>query len=229
MQKFFQVHNPKSTNSEIRTIRHVFETNTPSLVSIKRVYGKEWIINYVAAWLVDLNENTNVKTKMTPSQMDFIAERIYDKYSLKLADLTLFFRSIKEGVYGSFYENLSREKIMEWLAKYYDERCEMAEMYSQSSHEKFSLIKDPLPKEMIEKIFKGVGDEKVVHNQKGPGVGERMNKVILVDLISTIKTYSTQDLKEYLIKNDSKSKTFDQSIYTMVETELDLRNGKLQP
>lgn len=207
-------------------MRHVFEKKTPSLVSIKRVYGKEWVINYIAAWLVDLNENTHVKTKMTPSQMDFIAERIYDTYSLRLADLTLFFRSVKEGVYGNFYENLSREKIMGWIAEYYKERCEIAEMYSQSSHEKFSINKDPLPKDVIEKIFKGVGEEKVVHDHKTSGIGERMNKVILTDLTTTIKKSSTEDLRNYLIKNDYESKTYDEAIYKLVEAEIDKRLTK---
>lgn len=144
-----------------------------SLGEFKRDYGKEWVIGYVCMWLIDLNDQANVKTKMNDPQIEFIAERIYETYPLKITDLTLFFRNVKEGVYGSFYENLSGEKIMEWLKEYFDLRCEYAQMQSQSNHQGFSATKDKLHPDVIKEMFKGVGEEKVIHEQKGDGLGSR--------------------------------------------------------
>lgn len=174
-------------------------------------------------WLIELNDDSNVKMKMTDAQIEFTAVRIYESYSLKVTDLTLFFRNIKEGVYGQFYENLSREKIMEWLAEYYKLRCEYGEMQAQCNHENFSMIKDPIPKELIEKMFEGVGEEKIEHHHEKNGIGKRINKIITTDLISKIKTESTEFLKEYLIKHDFNSKTYDETVYKLIETELDIR------
>src|SRR5690606_7492077 len=107
------------------------------------------------------------------------AERIFDTYSLKVTDLTLFFRNVKDGVYGPFYENLSRDKIMQWLAMYFDERCEMAEMVNSRSHEKFSMTKDPISPEVAKKMFEGVGEEKIDNSQYEKNtVGKRLKNNI---------------------------------------------------
>lgn len=155
--------------------------NTPSktLGEFKRAYGKDWVIGYLSMWLIELNDNANVKMKMTDGQMEDTAERIYDTYSLKVTDLTLFFRNVKDGVYGPFYENLSRDKIMQWLAMYFDERCEMAEMTNSRNHEKFSLVKDPINPEVAKKMFEGVGEEKVdsVQYEKNT-IGKRLKESI---------------------------------------------------
>lgn len=186
--------------------------------------GKEWVVAYLTMWLIELNDNSNVKTKMSEAQMDFTAERIYESYSLKITDLTLFFRNIKEGVYGGFYENLSQEKIMEWLKIYYDLRCEYGQMQAQSNHNKFSATKDKLPTEVIEKIFKGVGEQKVEHKSEKSGLGIRTKNFLDLKILKS----PTEDLKQYLINNDSTSEFYDENIYELVEKELDKRQKQPQ-
>lgn len=176
-------------------------------------------------WLIELNDDSNVKNKMTDAQMEFTAMRIYETYSLKVTDLTLFFRNIKEGVYGQFYENLSREKIMEWLAEYFKIRCEYGEMQSQCNHENFSILKDKINKDLIDKMFEGIGEEKINHDNKENRLGTRINKTITINLITKIKSETTEFLKNYLIKNSYGSKTYDETIYNLIETELDIRNN----
>ena len=140
-------------------------------------------------WLLDLNDNSNVKQKMNGTQIEFTAERIYDNYFIKVTDLTLFFRNVKEGKYGPYYENLSQEKIMEWMRIYFDERCEYAEILSQSKAEKFSLIKDKMHPNLInkfaeiakelelEKITKIEKEEKEKEYEKN-GMGTRYKKEV---------------------------------------------------
>lgn len=187
--------------------------------------GKDWVVAYITMWLIELNDNSNVKTKMSEPQMEFTAERIYESYSLKITDLTLFFRNVKEGVYGSFYENLSQEKIMEWLRKYYDLRCEYAQMQSQSSHNSFSATKDKLPPEAVKKIFEGVGETKVEHNHEKRGTGIRTKELLDLKILGA----PTEELKQYLIKNDASSPFYDETIYNLVEKELDKRSVLKQP
>lgn len=216
-------------SSKIRTVADVFKLPSKSLGDFKRKYGKDWVIGYVSMWLIELNDNSNVKQKMTDAQMEFTAIRIYETYSLKVTDLTLFFRNIKEGVYGQYYENLGQEKIMDWLSKYYDLRCEYAQMQSQSGKkDAFENLKENHSeeelKEGLEIMFKGVGEEKVEHNHEKKGLGSKLKKVLIVDLPKKIKSQTTNELREYLLNNDSSSQTYDQFIYNLVEKEIDIRN-----
>ena len=187
----------------------------------KRKFGKKWTIAYITLWVIDLNENAQVKTKMNDAQIEFVADRIYSSYSLKVTDLTLFFRNIKEGVYGQFYENLSSEKIMEWLAQYYELRCEFGQMQSMGRHDNFSMTKDPINPDVAKKMFEGVGEDEVVYKEHKNGLGTRHKNALLVSI--TLK--STEELKSYLVKNDHNSPNYDKDIYLMVEKELDYRNS----
>ena len=197
--------------------------NTPSITlgALKNELGRDWVIAYVTVWLIELNDNSNVKTKMSDAQMEFTAERIYESYSLKITDLTLFFRNVKEGVYGSFYENLSQEKVMEWLRIYFDLRCEYGQMQSQSNHSGFSATKDKIPKEVIDKLFSGVGEQKVEHKHEKNGVGIRTKQLLDLKILKA----PTEELKEYLIKSDTTSEFYDKDIYELVEKEIDSRTN----
>lgn len=233
LQKHLQIHNPKNLSSnKIRTIREVFSSNTPTLGMLKRVYGREWTINYIAGWILYLNKNTNVKNKLSPSQMDFIAERIYETYSLKIADLTIFFRNVSEGYYGSYYENLSREKIMQWLKEYFDERCEMAQIYSSTNHTEFSTKIDKVHPKVFKEMFKGVGEEEIDHRkEESKKVGEQfkqqrkmMHSEFVEKLKSNAKSYSVYELKNII---EIWSKRNDMVSYVEIfETELENRNVK---
>jgi len=208
----------------------VFKLPSKSLGYFKKAYGKEWVVAYVSMWLIELNDSSNVKTKMSDSQIEFTSERIFDTYSLKVADLTLFFRNVKEGKYGAYYENLSQEKIMQWIGQYWDERCEYGQMMSQSSHESFNVNRDKLSPIAIQKLFEGVGEEEVNHDKRGNGSGARMKRKVmnnrnefLNNMGNEFKIQSTEKLKQYLLEADSNSETFDQELFELVEREFDSR------
>lgn len=219
----FSPSNCAKYSHKIRTIKDVLTLPSKTLGQFKAEYGRDWVIGYISMWLIELNDTSNVKQKMHDAQIEFTAERIYESYSLRVTDLTLFFRNIKSGVYGSYYENLSQEKILEWLAKYFDLRCEMAEMYS-NNYEGFSLSKDGIHPDIAAKMFEGVGDNEVEFNHEKNGLGKRKKGVITKDLTKEIKSTSTKDLRSYLANNDVKSKNFDELITKLIETELDKRN-----
>jgi len=151
----------------------VFKEKTPTLVELKKVYGRDWIISYVSAWLIHLNEITNAKNKMSPNSIAFVSETIYDDYSLRLADLTLFFKMVRKGDFGDFYENISEGKILSWFKKYYDDRCNYAQNERHKEGKEFSTAIDKMNPEVFKEAFRGVGDEEIKHEQKGDGVGSR--------------------------------------------------------
>lgn len=172
----------------------------------------------------------SVQNGLSESQIEYGAERIYQKYSLNVADMTLFFRNIRDGVYGEFYENLSIEKIIKWLDQYWDHRCEIAEGYGQMRHEEtVSVLKKPLApevaKEVVDKMFKGVGEEKIDHSQKGGGVGSRKRDVLKIKLEASMADRTEEELREYLLTYDINHESHDPEIYEMVEKELDRRNS----
>lgn len=207
---------------KIKTVKDAITLPSKTLGQLKALYGRDWILAYIEMWLIDLNDEANVKNPMSSTQIMSTAERIYDGYSLKITDITLFFRNIKDGVYGAFYESLSREKIMEWLGRYYDERCEYASFMAGSSHEKFVMTKDKAHPKVVEKMFEGVGEEKVIHQHEKRGLG----KQVFIDLLKKIGSSTTQELRDYLVNHDCTKISYDESIYRQVENELDRRNSK---
>ncbi len=227
--------NCQNHSHKIRTIKDAISLPSKTLAQFKRDYGHEWVIGYISMWLIDLNDSANVKNKMNDVHIEFTAQRIFETYSLKVTDLTLFFRNIKEGVYGQYYENLSQEKIMEWLREYFDLRCEYAAMYSDDQHEKISMLKDGMHPKVVEEMFKGVGEEKTTYDHSTNGIGTRTKremqkaKVItkqtdyLNKMFWITKAKPTEELKEYLINHDQTSDLYDPQVYELVERELDLR------
>jgi hypothetical protein len=173
LQTHLQVHNPQNINNGISTIADVFKDKTPTLVQIKKVYGREWVIDYISAWLIHLNEITNAKNKMPPNSILFVSETIYDDYSVRLADLTLFFKKVRKGDYGDFYENISESKMLSWFQKYYAERCNFAQYQRHKENKEFSSNIDKMNPEVFKEAFKGVGEEEIKHDQKGNGMGTR--------------------------------------------------------
>ncbi|WP_167571715.1 hypothetical protein [Aquimarina algiphila] len=141
---------------KIKTIEDAINLPSKTLGSFKKEYGEDFTISYVELWVTDLNNSISVKNLLTESQISFIAEGICRQYPLKITDLTLFFRNIKEGVYGNFYESLSPDKILSWLNRYWSERLDIGSMMSQGRSNGFSMSKDGIDPEVAKEMFKGI-------------------------------------------------------------------------
>ena len=95
--------------------------------SIKKNYSEDFLIAYVAVWLVNLNDFVNASRKMTPTQIEETAVIIYQEfYYLNIADTNLVFRKIKKGEFGQLYTELDGVKILSWFEKYNQERMRVA-------------------------------------------------------------------------------------------------------
>lgn len=204
---------------KLRTVKDALTKPSKTVGELKRQYGRSWTVSYLMAWLVDLNDFANVKQPMSDAQIEFTANEMLN-YSLKITDLTLFFKQIKSGKYGQYYENLGSDKILGWLEDYFNERCEVATTI-KNTPVKLTDVHPDVSKAM----FRGVGQEKLEHGTYGTknGLGTRTKKALKIDLIKKIQETPTDELREYLIKNDKKSKNFNQEIYELIETEIDKR------
>ena len=210
LQKISEVYHPvnclEQSYQKIRDVQDAINLPSKSLGEFKRLYGIDFVVSYLKLWLIDLSSSVNVKTKLTESQEAFIAERIYHKYPLKITDITLFFRNIKEGKYGQFYESLSPDKILSWLDKYWNERLEVGAMDSQSQIEGFSLTKDKIDPKVAEMMFKGVEEPEKKSLQET--LKETINTAIpdplenqkgfKIYLEKICKTQSSKELKELI-------------------------------
>lgn len=94
----------------LREIGLIYTSATPELL--------------LEAWLYNLNDFVNVQNKLNSDQIPEIAYLINDRYnSLNMAELTLFFKRIKMGHYGSLYGNLSGDSILRWLGELREEKA----------------------------------------------------------------------------------------------------------
>lgn len=114
------------------------DKETKTLGSMIREQGQEFSEGVLQAWILFLNESLNVKRQMSDQQIEMSSEMILEEYgSLRFADLTVLFKSIIKGDYGSFYESLSIDKLMGFFKDYFDKRCEVSASSNDSKHFEF--------------------------------------------------------------------------------------------
>ena len=102
-------------------------SGAPTLASIKKNYTEDFLIAYIAVWIVNLNDFVNASRKMNPPQIEETATLIFqDYYYLNLADINLVFKKIKKGEFGQLYTELDGVKILSWFEKYANERAKTA-------------------------------------------------------------------------------------------------------
>ena len=81
----------------------------------------------IKTWLIYLNETLNLKRPMTEQQIFLGSDLILsDYYMLRFADLTVLFRNIIKGKYGSLYESLTIDKLLNLFEQYFEERCNLS-------------------------------------------------------------------------------------------------------
>lgn len=103
------------------------QNQAPSLGLIKRQYGDDFIVAYLALWIDNLNDFVNAVRKMNPSQIEETAVILFQEYYyFNLADINLVFRKIKKGEYGQLFAELDGVKILGWFEQYARERAATA-------------------------------------------------------------------------------------------------------
>lgn len=141
--KDFTVKNCLMKFTKVRTSLAAYNENAPTLASVFKIYGQEFIIAYIEYWIDNLNDFINASRKMTPDQMGETAIMIYQYYPyLNVADLNLVFTKIKHGEFGKLYESIDGVKILEYFRTYSNERADKIEQQGINSDEKFKQHND---------------------------------------------------------------------------------------
>ena len=113
--------------SKIPTPALAMKSDAPTLASIRKNYSEDFMVAYIAVWIVNLNDFVNASRKMSPEQIEETAFMIYQEYYyLNLADINLVFRKIKKGEFGQLFAELDGMKILGWFEKYSQERISTA-------------------------------------------------------------------------------------------------------
>jgi len=101
-----------------------YKADTLTLSQLKKETDKEFTLDYISVWISFINDMSNVKQKMTPEQIEFMAAIIFEDFHyLKISDLYLISKKALKGQYGQLYESLNIEKITSWFYKYTNERA----------------------------------------------------------------------------------------------------------
>lgn len=123
---------PKVTSLEVAV-------NTPSvnLCSVKRDFGEEAVIFQLVRQIVKLDAFLGLKNGINPEQAVEVSRMILDDYPyITFADFDCICNRAKRGYYGKMYERLSPSDIYQWVAEYFDKRCEYFEQKSiRQKHE----------------------------------------------------------------------------------------------
>lgn len=117
----------------IKDFSDIFNAKYPTLGIIKSELGESTVLGFLKLHIIDLRVFLNIGKSMSDSQTEQTAMLILDEFpALTVADIKLFFTKIKKGHYGQIYDRLDGQLILIWLKKYFEERCDTAELDTQT-------------------------------------------------------------------------------------------------
>jgi hypothetical protein len=114
-------------SSAITKISDVLNSESLSLVRIKKELGEETQQDILKIFITDLVNSFNIGKTMSESQIDSTCLLITEDFEyLKTADLLWFCKEAKKGRYGKLYDRIDCQIIIEWLTTYDEDRMEAA-------------------------------------------------------------------------------------------------------
>lgn len=114
--------NPERQTEIAADAESAFTMQCPTLSELRRDYGGNAPIMWLAAQLYDLCEYTGAR-KMDAPQIEATARTLYaDGYYMTLAEWQLFLARAKAGRYGKFYGAVDAMALGTWLQSFKRER-----------------------------------------------------------------------------------------------------------
>lgn len=106
-----------SRYSKLKTEELALKSHKLKLREITRLYDQRVPTSLLELWL--FNTSKFMAWEMTDQQVRETAVYLYEElYMLNLAELTLFFKKLKKGVYGTFYGKFDGMKICSFAREY---------------------------------------------------------------------------------------------------------------
>lgn len=121
---------------------------------IAKQFGEESVQPVLIILIAGLQRSFNVGNPMSEYQIRECCDLIREQYNyLTPADLKVFTAGVKSGKYGTSYNRIDTQVVMEWLQKYVQERFEAAEYYQNKAHKQLRAS-EALSQEQIADIKK---------------------------------------------------------------------------
>ena len=124
-----------SVLKDVRSVPDVWRAKTPSLAALKNHYGEDFPVDYMALWLIQINDMLNLTNKMSGAQIDITARLIFNENPmLTIADIKVVFDRAVSGSFGEIYNRLDSAIVCKWFRDYWDERLNTAADHSIEQH-----------------------------------------------------------------------------------------------
>lgn len=189
-----------------------------TIQKLGRLIDKKNIVKAVSYLTLRLAKNFNMKGNFTPDQAATLANDLFDVMEYEtLEDVVLMYKLARQGRIGDGRDfKLDGQTVLhKWVPAYLELKA--IERENQHNRRKDSSKSSaPIHKD----VFKDVGKEPVRYKSDN-SPGRHKNAMVVV-----IKRKTDQELKDYLINHDSKSKLYNEAVYKLVEEELDFRNSQ---
>lgn len=168
--------------NEVQTIEQAI--NYPTLS--KQIKAKSYavvIVEFIAELQRGL-DGFNVKTTMTPAQIEMFVEDFLHLYKYEsIADIKICLRNARMGQYGAHFNSIDSLRIMEWFKLYLNQKAEQRE----KAHNKAKQVQDK-PLEVVSgakltsEQFKALKTQiqPTRKTKKGNGLGSVMRKKLEV-------------------------------------------------
>lgn len=122
------------------TLAEAIGSRVMTLAEIHQAYGLETVQLYIHSWLLQLNLFLNRREPMSDDQLEETSLLLYRKaHQLNLAELTLFFSSVKMGDYGEIAGYLDGTKILSYLSQFLSKRSEAQARLLRANEQRNSL------------------------------------------------------------------------------------------
>lgn len=108
----------------------------PQLYTLADAYGEPFPIQWLATLFVGVSEFSGAKEKISPYQLQRLAEMFYNRYSdLKATEVMLFIEKLSAGDYGRFaWHSFDPVAVLEYAQHFRDYRNNIEEKERQRIH-----------------------------------------------------------------------------------------------
>ena len=127
--------------------------------------GDDEVIAYLQLIIFDFIKFVNPVRSMTALQIKQTAELIMEVHSvLKVPEVAYVFKLAKQSYFGAIYEGIDGMKIMSWFDKYFQDRLDSAELFSERQHRQNKLEKSAmvLPKDIVKMAYEKMESENFI-------------------------------------------------------------------
>ena len=127
--------------------------------------GNDAVAAYLEVIIFDFIKFVNPVRSMTALQIKQTAELIMEVHSvLKVPEVAYIFKLAKQSYFGAIYEGIDGMKIMGWFDKYFQDRLDSAELFSEKQHRQNKLEKSTmvLPQEVVKMAYEKMESEEFI-------------------------------------------------------------------